>query len=258
MTIRQIAGAIAVAGALFAYIPAGYARNGAPAALAIDRAQSRVTFTVTKWGFLDVEGRFDQFDGTIVYDAQRPGASRIDWRVKVASVDTDEPNRDQSLQQAEYFDAARYPELTFVSDRVSVAGPGELDVQGRITIRGRTKPITVRVTHSSQPDARGVPVRRFETQFTVNRYDFGVVGGRVLGPVISRDVRIKLVIVGRDGSGNPSALRLRRDLNPAAIAAERLDPDDDRVGGRLPPAIGPLDGDDRAFHQILERQVGDF
>jgi polyisoprenoid-binding protein YceI len=198
MTIRQHCGAIAVATALLTYTGAGYARTDAPATLGIDRAQSRVTFTVTKWGFLDVEGRFDEFDGTVVYDPQRPEASRIDWRVKVASVDTDEPKRDESLQASEYFDAARHPELTFVSDRVSAAGANELDVQGRITIRGRTKPLTVRVRHSMQPGARGAqPVERFETQFTVNRYDFGVVGGRVLGPVISRDVRVKLVIVGR-------------------------------------------------------------
>ena len=195
MTIRQHCGAIAVVTALLTYTGAGYARNDAPATLGIDRAQSRVTFTVTKWGFLDVEGRFDDFDGTVVYDPQRPAASRIDWRVKVASVDTDEPKRDESLQQPEYFDAARHPELTFVSDRVSASGANELEVQGRITIRGRTRPLTVRVRHSTQAGAQAV--ERFETQFTINRYDFGVVGGRVLGPVISRDVRVTLVIVGR-------------------------------------------------------------
>ena len=195
MTIRQHCGAIAVVTALLTNTGAGYARNDAPAPLGIDRAQSRVTFTVTKWGFLDVEGRFDDFDGTVVYDPQRPEASRIDWRVKVASVDTDEPKRDESLQQPEYFDAARHPELTFVSDRVSASGANELAVQGRITIRGRTRPLNVRVWHSTQAGAQAV--ERFETQFTINRYDFGVVGGRVLGPVISRDVRVTLVLVGR-------------------------------------------------------------
>src|SRR5262245_6307639 len=54
----------------------------------IDRAHSRVTFTVTKWGFAEVEGRFFDFAGTIAYDAARPEASRVAWRVKVASVET--------------------------------------------------------------------------------------------------------------------------------------------------------------------------
>jgi polyisoprenoid-binding protein YceI len=200
MTIRRLLGPIAIAAALLTPGPAGHAASTAPAALVVDREHSRVTFTVTKWGFLDVEGRFDVFDGTVVYDPRRPEASRIDWRVKVASVDTAEPNRDQSLQMPEYFDAARYPELTFVSDQVTAAKPGELEVRGRITIRGRTQPLVVRVTHSTQPAAPGLPpLERFETAFTINRYDFGVVGGRVLGPVISRDVRVRIVIVGRHG-----------------------------------------------------------
>ena len=85
--------------------------------------------TDAKWGFLDVEGRFDEFQGTVVYDAARPEASRMDWRVEVPSVDTDEPKGDESLQASEYFDAARHPELMFVSDRVTRAGPDQLDVQ---------------------------------------------------------------------------------------------------------------------------------
>jgi polyisoprenoid-binding protein YceI len=166
--------------------------------LVIDRGQSRVSFLVTKWGFLEVEGRFQDFGGTIVYDPQRPEASRIDWRVKVASVKTDERNRDESLQQPEYFDTVRYPELTFVSDRVMAVSPAELEVQGRITIKGRTRPLTVRVRHATQNDARTPqPVERFETEFTINRYDFGIVGGSVLGPVISREARVRILIVGR-------------------------------------------------------------
>ncbi len=200
MTIRHLAVAIAIATATLTVRPDISAAPAAPAAFTVDRTQSQITFTVTKWGFLDVVGRFSDFDGTIVYDEQRPEASKIDWRVKVASVNTDERSRDESLQNSEYFDAARYPELTFVSDRVSAVRPGELEVQGRITIRGQTKPLVARIRHSSQVDARGQATRRFETEFTVNRYDFGVVGGRVLGPVISRDVRVKLVIVGREGA----------------------------------------------------------
>jgi polyisoprenoid-binding protein YceI len=186
MTLRHIAAATT-----------GLATPAAPDPLVIDRTQSRVSFTVTKWGFLEVEGAFRDFGGTVVYDPQRPEASRIDWRVKVASVKTDEPNRDQSLQQAEYFDAARFPELTFVSHRVAVAVPGELEVQGQISIKGRSRPLTARVRHATQHDARQQALERFETDFTINRYDFGVVGGSVLGPVISRDVRVRILIVAR-------------------------------------------------------------
>lgn len=195
MTLRLAAATIAAA--LLVPGTTGLATPAAPDPLVIDRAQSRVSFTVTKWGFLEVEGAFRDFGGTVVYDLQRPEASRIDWRVKVASVKTDEPNRDQSLQQSEYFDAARFPELTFASHRVAVAGPGELEVQGQISIKGRSRPLTVRVRHATQHDVRQQPLERFDTDFTINRYDFGVVGGSVLGPVISRDVRVRILIVAR-------------------------------------------------------------
>ena len=195
MTLRHVAAAAIVAALL---VPGTTSlATSAVAPLVIDRTQSRISFMVTKWGFLDVEGSFRDFDGTVVYDQQRPEASRIDWRVKVASVKTDEPNCDQSLQQSEYFDAARFPELTFTSNRVAMRGPDELEVQGQITIKGRSRPLTVRVRHATQNDARQQPLERFETDFTVNRYDFGVVGGTILGPVISRDVRVRIVIAAR-------------------------------------------------------------
>lgn len=197
MTLRKIA-AGTIAAALLIPAATDLSASATPDPLVIDRSQSRVSFMVTKWGFLEVEGLFHDFRGVVVYDPQRPEASRIEWRVKVASVKTDERNRDESLQQPEYFDAARYPDLTFVSDRVSAVGPAELEVQGRITIKGRTKPLTVRVRHATRNEARmQQPVKRFETEFTINRYDFGIVGGSVLGPVISREARVRILIVGR-------------------------------------------------------------
>src|SRR6187549_2306523 len=77
----------------------------------IDRAHSRVTFTVTKWGFAEVEGRFLDFAGNLLYDAAHPGRSRVDWRVRIASVETGAAKRDEALQGPDYFDAARHPEM---------------------------------------------------------------------------------------------------------------------------------------------------
>src|SRR5262245_8127923 len=73
-----------------------------PAAGRVDRAHSRVSFTVTKWGFVDVEGRFLDFDGTVAHDPARPAESRVEWRVRVSSVETGEPKRDEALQMREY------------------------------------------------------------------------------------------------------------------------------------------------------------
>jgi len=171
---------------------------GAPASTAsgwpIDKAHSRVSFTVTKWGFAEVEGRFYDFGGTIALDEQHPDRSRVDWRVRIASVETGAPNRDASLQGADYFDAARFPEMRFVSERVRPIGDHRFEVSGRMTIRDATRPLTVTVTYGGThtvPDEGTYAV--FQTEFTIDRYDYGVVGGSMLGAAISRDVHIKLI-----------------------------------------------------------------
>lgn len=162
---------------------------------AIDPSRSEVRFTVTKLGFEDVTGVFREFDGEIQYDPDRPEASRVRWRVRVASVLTDASNRDSTLQQREYFDAARHPYLEFSSQAVRRIDAGRFEVSGPITMRGVTRPITfvVRCMPGDPP--------RFETDFTVDRYDFGIAGGTVMGRLIGRAVRVRLVAAVRSNPG---------------------------------------------------------
>lgn len=168
-------------------------RNGA---WTIDPSRSEVRFTVTKLGFEDVTGVFQESEGQIEYDQNRLEASRVHWRVRVASVLTDASSRDKSLQQPEYFDAARYPYLEFVSQSVRGLDDGRLEVSGPITIRGVSRPITFVVR--SVP---GDPLPRFETDFTVDRYDFGIAGGTFFGRLIGRTVRVHLVASVRPTGG---------------------------------------------------------
>lgn len=164
----------------------------------IDKAHSRVTFTVTKWGFVEVEGRFHDFAGIIAFDEQHPERSRIEWRVSVASVETGAPNRDKALQSPEYFDTARFPEIHFTSERVEPRGNGQFDVQGQMTIRGKTRPLTVTAVYGGThtvPNEGTYAI--FHTEFTIDRYDYDVRGGSMLGPVISRDVHVTLIAAAR-------------------------------------------------------------
>jgi polyisoprenoid-binding protein YceI len=164
----------------------------------LDHAHSRVTFSVTKWGFAEVEGRFKDFAGTLVYDAAAPERSRLDWRVAVASVDTGEAARDHSLQAPEYFDAARFPTLTFTTTKVRVAADRQLDVSGTLTIRGASRPVTVRAIDRGRHAVPGEgEYQLFETTFTLDRYDYGVRGGSLLGPAISREVTIHLIAAAK-------------------------------------------------------------
>ncbi len=167
----------------------------------IDRAHSHVRFAVTKWGFVEVEGRFLDFDGAIVWDPAHPERASTHWRVRVASVTTGEPDRDRALLAREYFDVAHHPELTFASTEVRAVAPDRLAVQGRITLRGVSRPLTLEIAIL---DTRDLPdlgrVTLFRTAFTLNRREFGIVGGSLLGPVISDQVRIEIVVAASERS----------------------------------------------------------
>lgn len=156
----------------------------------VDPAGSVAQFTVTKLGFSDVVGRFEHSSGEVRWHAPEPEAGFVRWRVRVASVSTGSRDRDSALQSAEYFDAARHPELIFESSRVRAAAAGMLEVTGRLTMRGVTRAQTIMVRH------RGSAARPiFETDFNVDRYDFGITGGRVMSRLIGRTVRIHLRLV---------------------------------------------------------------
>jgi len=163
------------------------APQAAAGAWRIDPARSVVQFAITKLGYEAVTGVFRESEGEILYDPAHPSASSIRWRVKIASVLTDASNRDRTLQSEEYFDAARHPFLSFVSREVLESGAGILDVSGDITIRGVTRPLTLSVRpHVTEAGPT------FETDFTIDRYAFGVVGGTFFGRLIGRQARVHL------------------------------------------------------------------
>lgn len=103
---------------------------------------------------------------------------------------TDDAKRDRSLHAPEYFDAVRHPWLVFESTHVRAGAAGTLDVAGNLTMRGTTRPVTVTVRHSGSTTA---PI--FETSFEVDRYDYGIVGGRIMSRLIGRHVRLYLKAV---------------------------------------------------------------
>jgi polyisoprenoid-binding protein YceI len=154
----------------------------------IDPERSEVRFTITKLGYEDVTGVFRASEGEIRYDPANPAGSSVWWRVKVASVLTDAANRDRALQGEEYFDAPRYPLLSFASREVRGSAGGVLEVSGDITIRGVTRPLTLSVRpHMTESGPT------FETDFRIDRYAFGVVGGSVIGRLIGREARLHLL-----------------------------------------------------------------
>ncbi len=149
--------------------------------------RSEVRFEVTKMGFGEVQGTFRISEGQIAWDPSNPEGASIHWRVSVSSVRTGEPDRDQALQGDSYFEASRFPEMTFESRTARRLADGRIEVRGDITIRGQRRPLTV---VARQVGRGAAPV--FETDFELDRHEFGIAGGPVLGPLIGRSVRIHL------------------------------------------------------------------
>lgn len=165
----------------------------APPVYQIDPARSLAQFTITKLGFSDVVGTFAESSGEIRWDPSHPEQSSIRWVVRVASLRTDDRNRDQRIQGHDYFDTARHPEMTFVSASARPMPDGRLEVTGTLTIKGISRQQTVFVRHSGSAAA---PV--FETDFEINRYDFGFTGGTVMGRLLGRTVRIHLKVATKE------------------------------------------------------------
>ncbi len=88
--------------------------------------------------------------------------------------------------------------MRFTSERVTPLGGGRFEVQGQMTIRGKTRPLTISASYGG---SHAVPHEGayaiFQTEFTIDRYDYDVVGGSVLGPAISREVHVNIIAAAR-------------------------------------------------------------
>jgi polyisoprenoid-binding protein YceI len=181
----------------------GTAREGTartrPAAAAeyeIDQSHSQVLFKVKHLGISTVTGRFRDFAGTITYDPQNPAAARARATIKTASIDTDNDRRDNHLRGADFFEAEKYPEITFTAGRLREARGDGFKLDGTLTMRGVTRPITLdveKVGPARGPDGR--ERMAFNATTTLDRTQYGLTWSRATeagGLVVGNDVQIVL------------------------------------------------------------------
>ncbi|MFZ3376284.1 MAG: YceI family protein [Chthoniobacterales bacterium] len=109
-----------------------------------DQSHSTIRFKVHQ--FLGTtNGRFTKFSGEIDIDREHPEKSSVSAKIDVRSIDTRIQKRDDHLRSAEFFDVAKFPEITFKSRSVRRTGPQSGDILGDLTMHGVTKPITLHV-----------------------------------------------------------------------------------------------------------------
>ncbi len=167
----------------------------------IDPTHSEVGFSVRHLAISKVKGKFEKFDASFV-TAENPLESSVKATAEVASVNTNEPNRDGHLRTGDFFAAEEHPELSFVSTGAREDG-GDFLVDGDLTMRGVTKPVTFKFEFGGfGEDAYGNYKAGFTATTVVKREDFGLTwnaplekGGLLLGSdvTISLDVQAALV-----------------------------------------------------------------
>lgn len=128
-----------------------------------------------------VAGRFNVVSGTVAIPARTPGSGRVAFTVQTQSVDTGVAPRDAHLRTADFFDAAAYPTMTFVSSRIAPADKGTVAVTGKLAIKDVTRTVTIPVRllgTKPHPMMPCVDVTGYEAAFSINRLDYHVGTGK--------------------------------------------------------------------------------
>src|SRR5215467_4966583 len=167
----------------------------------IDPNHSSVNFAVTHLMVSTVLGRFTAFEGKILYDDKDVTKSSVNVTIKTASISTDVVNRDNDLKSANYFDAEKFPEITFQSKSVEKKG-NDLVVHGTLTIHGVSKDVDLPFEMKGPVDAGRGKVMGAHGSLTVNRQDYGV--GKAT-PMIGGEVKIDLYVEARQAPPAPAA-----------------------------------------------------
>lgn len=165
----------------------------------IDSHHSAAQFAVRHMGIATVRGEFHNLQGAVLLDESDITKSSVSVTMDVASVDTREPDRDKHLRSADFFDAEKYPKITFHSTRVEQPSPGKLKITGDLTIRDITKSVVLDATVPPAPiiDSWGNLRTAASATTKINRQDFGVKWNSKLKSgewVVSDEVSITLDI----------------------------------------------------------------
>jgi len=165
---------------------------------AIDPAHTRVVWQVNHFGLSEYTAVFNDVSGTLNFNAEDPTASTLVANVDPASIVTAHPFAEQTdfdaeLRGAQWLDTAGFPEATFTSNKIEITGDNTGTVEGELTFRGVTQPVTFDVTlfgrleqHPMAPTA----ALGFTAEGTIKRSDYGLT---TLLPLIGDDVQLTIV-----------------------------------------------------------------
>ena len=180
----------------------GTSQAPSPTQWQIDPAHSAAHFSVRHLMISNVHGEFGKVGGNVVLDPSDLTKSTVEVSVDATTINTREPQRDEHLRSADFFDVANHPAITFRSKQITAAGAGRFKVTGDLTIRGVTRAVTFDVDGPTPPvkDPWGNVRAGVSATAKINRKVFGLVwnalteaGGVVVGDEVSITFEAELV-----------------------------------------------------------------
>ena len=162
----------------------------------IDPAHSVIGFAIRHLEINWVEGRFKDFKGTVHFDDKDVTKSSVEFTAKVESIDTGVEPRDKHLRTADFFDVAKFPEMSFKSNRVERQGKDKYVLHGDFTLKGVTKQVSIPFTATGAiKDPWGNTRFGVHAQTKIDRRDYGITWGKTLengGLDVGNEVTIEL------------------------------------------------------------------
>jgi len=163
----------------------------------LDPMHSEVQFKVKHLVISTVSGFFKSFEGELTTENEDFTGAEIDFSLDVNSIDTTQPQRDEHLKSAEFFDAATYPKITFKSTSFTADGD-DYKLVGDLTIKDVTKPVTLAVEYGGNAgDFYGNTKAGFEVTGKINRKEFGLTWDGVTEAgsiVVGEDIKLSMNI----------------------------------------------------------------
>jgi len=188
---------IALLAATLASAPIGLgAARAQPVTFDIDPVHSGIVFFINHLGFSNVIGVAREFSGEFTFDKEAPEASKLQAKVKVSSICTNNAQRDSDIQGADWFNATEFPEINFVGTKFTRSGDKQGSIAGDLTIAGVTKPVTLDVTFNGQGKNPwdGSLEAGFTATAKLKRSEFGMSANL---PLIGDEVTLHIETEGR-------------------------------------------------------------
>jgi polyisoprenoid-binding protein YceI len=161
----------------------------------IDSSHSSVQFAIDHLVISEVTGSFNSFNGSMTMNADDLTTAKLSGEIDVNSVDTKNGQRDDHLKAPDFFDAAKYPKISFKSTSVSKVKTNTYLMKGDLTIKNVTKPIELEVIYKGTANFMGQTKTGLKATTIINRAHFGLSYHSLLetgGAVVGKEVRITL------------------------------------------------------------------